>query len=659
MNASRYLQFFIIILVVSLIQSEYSDAKREIKNLDEKKIEEEIRVASSFINNNEDSAKYYLKKIDIITRPLPNQFQRGKFFLVLGNYYLFHSKISAAEESYRKVLEIANHIDNGRRSLLVQPALYSLGNLATRKGKYLEGIKYFLENEQQLLTVQNVNELSKKQDFSYLRHILCNNYFALCTIYFSLSNQEKSSYYLNKTYPYLSRYSDTLYYFVFKGMLSNGKQGRYYFTKALDKAIHAKDSTAIKENLSNIGLTLLAEKEYKKAIDYAYKSINIKLNLDDTDPSNYQNYYILGISYLFIKKYGDAEKFLKKALVYYQLKQDKNYEYRTLFYLRDLYVATGNHKKALSYFTRAQSVKDSLIGINKQNQIAQLGLDFELSTKQKELENEHKFEILIFIILTILALLLLSTIVAYFRIKNTRDLLATQKKIVEQQAIQLSKANATKDKLFIIIGHDLRRPINNLVNFLYLLEDDYVVSPSYLQKLRYNLDGVQLILENLFKWAESQMRNSAPKRNPISIDLIVKNVISQLEDNCSQKEVKLINSLNGEKISGDENYLQIIFRNIISNAIKFTSKGDSIHIYSEVYANETHIIVQDTGVGIDEKQLRSIFEYPSPRTGTNNEKGSGFGLTLCRELIHKIEGDIIIQSTKDEGTSVVLIFQNA
>lgn len=654
---SFHLYFFLTSIVIAfLLRSDQELIEEKYIKFDEKKIEKEIRVFSSFITNNEDSARYYLRKTDIATRAYPYHLQRGKFFLVLGNYYLFHSNFLAAEKSYRKILDIAKHTNSNKRILLEQPALFSLGSLATRKGKYVEGIKYFLENEQKLLASL---ELSKNPDSTYLKHLSFINYTALSSIYFSLNNLGKSSFYLDKSQQYLSRYTDSLYYFQFKGMLSNsnGKKSRYYFNKALDKAKHAKDSAAIKENLSNIGLGFMTEKKYKEAIEYAHKSINFKLKLDNVNQSNYQNYYILGISSLCLKKYSDAEKNLKKALVCYQIRQDKNYEYRTLYYLSKLNSEMGKFQKAMYYSDKYQIVKDSLLGIEKQNQIAQVNLDFELNLKQKQLEHEQKINVLFFVILGILLLYLLVAIAALCRIKRTRDLLASQNKIIEEQTLQLRKVNATKDKLFIIIGHDLRRPINNLVNFLYLLDDDYSISPGYLKKLRYNLGGVQLILENVLNWAESQIKNYAPKKSNIAVNSIVKEIVIQLQESLKEKNLKIDNQLDNVSIIGDENYLQIILRNIISNAIKFTSRGGKITIYSEVCEQETHIVIQDNGVGIDELQLEHIFEYPNPKSGTNNEKGSGLGLTLSYELIQKLRGDIHIKSKRNEGTSVILVFQ--
>lgn len=371
---------------------------------------------------------------------------------------------------------------------------------------------------------------------------------------------------------------------------------------------------------------------------------------------DYLNFHTIGNAYLHLGYYDKARSFLEKSLKGFDETEQFDNKYAALFDLSELHKKTKDYQKALYYFSYAQSVKDSVIGTDLQNQIGQISSDYELKAKQKQIEVEQKQKRLVYMLLFILLLLFVGIILSYLRAIKVNKLLALKRQKIEEQATLLSESNATKDKLFAMLSHDLRGPINNVVNYLYLLEDNYAPPQSYIDKLRFSLENVQLILNNLFNWAELQIRNSPPTLKHVSVDLVLDKVLQQFDDSIKDKEIKILNSLRGDMVWADENYLQIILRNVISNAMKFTSQKGEIKIETENHKSHTHIIVYDTGVGIAPLQLEKVFNYPTSSVGTKNEKGTGLGLTLCKELMEKQGGTVSISSQLGLGTVVSLRF---
>lgn len=612
-----------------------------------------IKKALKFTYIDYDSASYYLKKANDISSYYPLSIQRAEYFMKLGYLKQFYGLPYEAEMAYLETYKIANHIHNDEYiiySLLGQAGSYS------DRGMLTKAISDYLKIEQILLKNGKYNRL------------LFKVYYYLTINFFKLFNLKKSSYYHQKSSYYLFSSADSLaYYSLTTVPLPEDIRYKNYL-KSLQLTPKGDDFTK-KVIYMKLAEHFVKIQNYEEALKYTNRALALS-SKTVSDTWNYSAFNSLGNIYFHLKKYEKSRFFYNKALANAVLFKKRDLEYNVLFNLSKLNQRLGKHKEALIIFSSAQLIKDSLVGIEKQKLMVQLETEYEFSKKQKqiaekELVNKHQQEkirdeqkqkYIVLALLCISILFLIWIIISFLRKNKITKELAFQKQEVESQANLLRQTNATKDKLFAMLSHDLRSPINNLTSYLYLLDGEYQPSKAYIDTLRYSLDNVQLILNNLFEWAEFQITNSPPSLDEVRVDIIINVVLTQFEENINDKDITLLNTLGEDKIWTDKHYAHIIFRNIISNAIKFTEKGGNIKISLENHEGETCIIIEDSGVGVTQQKLDNIFNYPTSSAGTNNEKGTGLGLTLCKELMEKQNGNIFIESKIGVGTVVKMIF---
>ena len=223
---------------------------------------------------------------------------------------------------------------------------------------------------------------------------------------------------------------------------------------------------------------------------------------------------------------------------------------------------------------------------------------------------------------------------------------------------ELKQLNATKDKFFSIIAHDLKSPINSFLNISNILVNhiekftkaELVDMAGDVKKAG---DNLFKLLENLLFWARIQMERIEFKPEVYSLDTIVYHNISMLQLNADQKGIKMTSNISEDiKVFADPDMLNTILRNLISNAIKFSNMGGAITISHSESENYNKISIEDNGVGIslgDQEKLFRI-DVNITRPGTDDEKGTGLGLVLCKEMIEKHQGLIEIDSTPGTGT---------
>ncbi len=256
------------------------------------------------------------------------------------------------------------------------------------------------------------------------------------------------------------------------------------------------------------------------------------------------------------------------------------------------------------------------------------------------------------------------------KISNTRALLVSHdntertlavKKLKESES-ELKKSNALKDKFLSIIAHDLKSPIgsfNMLTDSLYKDYDNFEDSEKkeYIELMRDSSKNLVNLIENLLQWARSQRGEIAFNPAEVKLEYICTNVKSTLSLAASSKHIEINNKLEPSvSINADVNMLTAIFRNLISNSIKFTKEGGKITISSENVQEDAidfvKICIADTGIGMNEELSSKLFKLASSVSmpGTNNEKGTGLGLILCKEFVVKHGGRIWVESKEGEGS---------
>lgn len=230
---------------------------------------------------------------------------------------------------------------------------------------------------------------------------------------------------------------------------------------------------------------------------------------------------------------------------------------------------------------------------------------------------------------------------------RTRELSMLNKDLAESQA-NLQRVNANKDKLFSIVSHDLRSPFASLLGFLDYIVADYENLAdeeriNYLMEINSSAKNIFNLLENLLKWAQLQMGNL--EIQPVYVDVydIINRTIELMRANSIKKRVFIKSeAVPGSIVFADQNMVSSVILNLVSNAVKFTREGDSIIIATKNYDHCIEVIVEDTGIGINREDLEKIFKIGIRHStkGTNNEAGTGLGLSLCKDLIEKNGGEL-------------------
>jgi two-component system sensor histidine kinase/response regulator len=232
---------------------------------------------------------------------------------------------------------------------------------------------------------------------------------------------------------------------------------------------------------------------------------------------------------------------------------------------------------------------------------------------------------------------------------------------------KLKQANEVKDRFFSILAHDLRGPISSTLALTELLEEGFFEQDEserlrMYKLLQNSLSTAGKLLENVLLWSRSQTGNLEFKPVQINVFDAVEANVHLLKIMAAQKDITILNGVNQQlNIAGDVDMINTVFRNLISNAIKFTPNFGKIEIKSGQCFNEfgkqlNTITVRDYGVGMNAKLLNNLFrlDMKTATPGTNNEPGTGLGLVLCKEFIQKHAGDIHVESKESQGSSFTI-----
>lgn len=250
-----------------------------------------------------------------------------------------------------------------------------------------------------------------------------------------------------------------------------------------------------------------------------------------------------------------------------------------------------------------------------------------------------------------------------FTIVKLQDLTSAKKDalIAKEQALELEKVNQLKDRIFSIIAHDLRGPLVNLSEILKMVSYNQVsqeefekISPELSKDIIYTTD----LLENILHWSRSQLQGFGIQKEFFNVRNIILNEINYHLPAATLKKVNILHDVFPNEIAyADVLMFQIVIRNIINNAVKFCNEGCEIVITASFQRNHMlKICIKDNGVGISEATMEKLFkdENVSSR-GTQNEKGTGLGLMICKDFMSRNDGEISVSSEVGKGTTFCIL----
>jgi signal transduction histidine kinase/ligand-binding sensor domain-containing protein len=230
---------------------------------------------------------------------------------------------------------------------------------------------------------------------------------------------------------------------------------------------------------------------------------------------------------------------------------------------------------------------------------------------------------------------------------------------VEKYAEELTQLNATKDKFFSIIAHDLKNPFNAIINSSKLMANDYDSFQKkdhlkFLDLIYKSSEAAYNLLENLLLWARSQSGRIHLEKNYFDLSIVIKETVELLNNQAEAKRIKINSNIKQEtNVYADIDTVNTVVRNLLSNAIKFTNSGGSIKIDASESDKEIRIDISDNGVGMSKDEVERLFriDVNLNKSGTAGEKGTGLGLILCKEFIEKNNGKLWVVSQIGKGST--------
>lgn len=613
--------------------------------------------------NSIDSSKYFYQKALDIYNQTKNIEGQAKIINNMGILFFRQNDYDLAEQFFKQNLKLRNKI--GERES-IRKAINNLALFYLKINKYDEALEY---NFKLLDIYEKDNDNIKK----------ANTIQRIGNIYYYMENYKDAIINYQNAIQLLENTDN----FNQLSKLYTSLGATYYdmeeYDEALEKYLIALDFLKEKSDfgksilLNNIGLIYKKKNEYQKALKYIKESL--KERKDDFDIFH----PLTSISEIYLKMNKPA-----KALLYLDSAEKiaKNINelnnFKGLYNLKyQAYQLSGNYQKALDSYKKYSDIRDSLLNKELQKTTTEIKVKYETEKKAEEnkrLRYINKLQTTYFSVISGLVLIIMIVLYSRFRAKKKANELLREKNYkinkqhqeLESTYLQLQKkeanleeANATKDKFFAIIAHDLKNPIHAITlsaetliyNFKKMDAESLV---SLIKSIHKSGDHLSNLLENLLLWSRSQRGKISYTPIKTRINDLIENTQKHLDIQAEKKNITINN--NAEKdywIEIDPNMMQTVFRNLISNAVKFSNENGTIDVNITDNNSNLEVEIKDNGIGISEEDLNKLFRIDIHHTtiGTKNEAGTGLGLILCKEFIEKHGGNIRVDSKINQGSS--------
>ncbi|MCS3732613.1 tetratricopeptide repeat-containing sensor histidine kinase [Mucilaginibacter dorajii] len=507
-----------------------------------------------------------------------------------------------------------------------------------------------------------------------------NEYGNIAGLYTSMDDYPKALYYNQQAYKIAIKQKGPARNGIFNLLVNMGeifkKKGQpdsaiAYNSRALVIAKRIKDPVDMAAAMYNIAENLITNKKYLVANTYLTGALYIAKKAGDDEDVAYCHGGLALTSY-YTGKYHLSMLYAQKCLK--ESKKSGILELIQTAY-RVLYLThqkTGGYKQALYYRNLEIALNDSLKTAEKEKAIKDIQLTYELDKKQAQINLLNKDKIinrkelekvrLKRDILTGGAILLLLLAMIQFRSyrqkRKLNEQLALQNKNISAQNLQLEELVHVKDRLFSIIGHDLRGPIQTVSQMMNIVKEKSLPQEEHefwIEKICDTLLMTSKLAENLLYWAKSQLDGIQPNPTCFDVQKVIDQNITLLKQRAAEKKVLItgMEKAGPETVYGDETMIDIVIRNLLENAVKFSKAGDQITVTAEKQENFTVVTIKDNGRGIPAEAQSLIFnKFVSHTTfGTASEKGSGLGLLLCKELVESNNGTLWFESREGIGSS--------
>jgi len=580
----------------------------------------------------------------------------------MGIIYKNHGEYSKALETYRRTVEI--YTEMGDKMSLAE-AFINIGNVYVILSDYDLALEYY----------GNALDLSQELGVKKSIAIILLN---MGVIYNKMSDNDKALEYYNKS---LKISHEIDYKINISKCLTNigtnyTEMEQYDLAKEfIYEGLSIKMELGDRRSISNC-YNFLAEIQFhvgkfNEAIELDQEALKYKYELSDIEGLA-RCYVGMSRSYLQLGDLKMALSFADSSLLYSESIDVTEHIVSAYYLKKEIFASMGNYSEAYKMSEAYKSFSDSLMNDKKARAVNEIEIKYQTKFLEEEVEllklqtnldaekmrRQNLMSYAFLAISILLAAILL--LVIYFQSRQKRLNAALQKKnlIITKQNLKLDSLIKTKNTILSIIAHDLRGTIGNQITTITLINDgdlsDKEEKNRLLSKLGNTATSTLELLENLLSW--SNVQEGLIKYSPAQEDIkeIVKEAIKSLDQMLKDKKLSIKNNVDKSiPCFVDKYMISAMFRNLLSNAGKYSHRGGEIKISYSYIDKFHHFEINDQGIGIHKQDIRNIYqgESVSVQSGTENEKGSGIGLTLVKEYLEYHHGEMEITSDPQSGTS--------
>lgn len=580
------------------------------------KMGNEVDLASCYTNvstiyqrlGNQSQALVYLNMaLKIFTQDGENTRGAAVVYDLIGNNYFEASDHELAEMKVSPNQKVKLALNYYNKSLKVSEAIEDLGLIATVKRELGDLYASVGQKDVALKSYQKSVELNKSEDD---KEAYAASLYALGNFYQKENDFENAITLLNNS---LKIAEDN-------HLLDIEKQSTLGLSAAYEKLKDYNKSLVYYRQYIAVGDKIFDEEKEK---EITRKQLQLDFGIKERD-------------YLLKQKLTEGE--LKRQEQELELKKQQ--------------LVLSDKEKALDLLTFQKAKADlDIQRLAQEGRFAKARFEAQLASgvKDKQISKQVqqiKFDSRVKLFLTIATtLILIIALVIFYNQRRTKRLNI----IINNQKRELEQLSKVKDRIFSIVSHDMRTPVNSLISFMQLLEGGNIEQEKlkrYAVSLKKNLIYTSTMMENLLNWAASQMQGFNPYLELLDIYELTNEVILSLQHHANEKNLTIQNLVSAKDFcKADSNMLMLVIRNIINNAIKFTPDGGTITIGAISKGNMLEIKISDTGVGLTAAQIdhfnkQGYSGIAVSTLGTNKEKGTGLGLLLSRTFISLMDGEI-------------------
>jgi signal transduction histidine kinase len=616
-----------------------------------------------------DSALYFSHKLLDLGLEYKDSLAIAEGYEAIGNSYYYKNDLERTLQYYHKATPIYKSL---KKNDFLGVIYMSYGNVYSDLGQFANCLTYFQKSEHLLLNYSEYND-----DLALL-------YYNMSHVFMEINDDNNLEKYIAKAKKYAV---DSEFQVIEVALLNieahlNIKKNRLdealtLSNKALRLSRQENDLIEVVFAYQNLASIYTKQQNWVEGIAYQDSALAVAKSYGDkfmilAQKSKLADYHIDAGNLIVADSLAETSFIIGEALNSLIVTKNTSKVYARVLEQK------GEYKKALEIYNLYQRTMDSIRGFDLSEKIL-LSENLLSESQNKILKSEARvlklsnqqnkllvWAVTIGLILALLVIFLLFKILQSRKkaveALNEKQLLIDQKsKELGLKNDELQKLNTAKDKLFSILTHDLRQPFNQISSFIQILEHTPEIDESLqdlISEIKNSTNHTLVAMNNLLAWSKSQFVKIKTEPESVPVKPLVEGILLEMTAAINEKSLHVNAEYDDEvAVYADRNHIEIIVRNLLSNAAKFSPVGGNLSISARKVVNEVEFTFTDEGKGMTQKEIDSLFntENHFSTPGTLNEKGSGLGMLIVNEFVQENKGTIKVSSMKNIGSTFKVI----